>query len=60
MLSLYFSNIFFLIIAGGAHDEGFDGPLPVSGDGGELFEGEGRDDRGGVGGVVGLEGGPEE
>ena len=50
----------FLILAGGAHDEGFDGSLLVSGNGDELSEGEGGDDGSGVGGVVGLEGGLKE
>ena len=40
-----FPNLLFLIFAGDAHDEGFNGPLHVPGDGGGSFEREGGDHR---------------
>ena len=48
------------MFAGGAHDEGPDGPLRVPSNGGRSGEGKGRGVGGWVGGVEGLEGHPGE
>ena len=56
MLLIPFSDPYFF--AGGSHDKGLDGPLPVPGDGDRAFKGEGEGNRGGVGGAEDLEGGP--
>ena len=57
LLHIPFSHPCFLIFAGGSNDEGLDGPLLLSGNGGRVSKGEGGGDGGGVGGAEDLEGG---